>query len=201
MMDLFVREARAIVDGPMVIVRFGTCGGIAPEAKPGCVVVASHGAAYISRNPDAFHSTSVHDPVPDPYTLHKIVPADHTVSALLIKELCGALGSDHVVEGVNVTADSFYSSQGRLDDRFDDRNEDLISNLIHSTYPNAKSLEMETFYLLHLAHSCKIPIRTCAAAIAVANRMSSEVIDDKVLLHVEKEGGLAVLRTVATVQL
>ena len=27
MMDFFVREARAIVNGPMVIIRFGTCGG------------------------------------------------------------------------------------------------------------------------------------------------------------------------------
>lgn len=27
MMDFFVREVRAIVDGPIAIIRYGTCGG------------------------------------------------------------------------------------------------------------------------------------------------------------------------------
>lgn len=201
MMDLFVREARAVVEGPMVMIRFGTCGGIGDDAKPGTVIVASQGSAYISRNPDAFHSSSVTEQAPEPYTLHKVVPADPAVAAALVHALTEALGADHVVEGINITADSFYSSQGRLDDRFDDRNAGLIDGLVHGAYPTAKSMEMESFYLLHLAQSAKIPIAACAAAIAVANRLSSAVIEDKVLLHVEKVGGHAVLHTVATVRI
>ncbi|RYG66145.1 hypothetical protein EON64_10420 [archaeon] len=150
LMDLFVREARAIVDGPMIIVRFGTCGGIGENARPGTIIVASQGAGYITRNPDAFHSASIHEPLPEPYTLHKLVPADQILSDNLVKYLTEAIGGEHVVTGVNVTADSFYSSQGRIDDRFDDRNEGMIE-LIRKTYPNAQSLEMESFTLMHLA--------------------------------------------------
>jgi uridine phosphorylase len=196
MMDFFVREARAIVEGPMVIVRFGTCGGIDAAAEPGTIVVASQGSAFISRNPDAFHSAAAHENLPDPYQLHKIVPADAHLSARLVEALGNIVGTQCIVEGVNITADSFYSSQGRKDDRFDDRNENLIDGNIKTRYPNARSLEMESFYLLHLAHSSKLPIKASAAAIVVANRLSSRVIDEKVLAHLEKSGGKAVLATV-----
>ena len=54
MMDFFVRETRNIVDGPLYIIRFGTCGGLSKEAVAGSVVVASQGSAYICRNHDGF---------------------------------------------------------------------------------------------------------------------------------------------------
>jgi Phosphorylase superfamily len=52
MMDFFVREARAVVKGPLAIIRFGTCGGLAARALPGSISVASKGAALVSRNVD-----------------------------------------------------------------------------------------------------------------------------------------------------
>lgn len=39
MMDFFVREARAVVRGPMTIVRFGTCGTFRKEVAVGCEIV------------------------------------------------------------------------------------------------------------------------------------------------------------------
>jgi hypothetical protein len=36
--------------------------------------------------------------------------------------------------GMNVTGDSFYGSQGRIDPNFDDKNEDVLDNVC-STYP------------------------------------------------------------------
>lgn len=47
---------------------------------------------------------------------------------------------------MNATADSFYSTQGRIDPSFDDRNENLIDDL-SSRYPDVVTLEMETFHL------------------------------------------------------
>ena len=56
MMDFFVRESRAIVSSLMVMIRFGTCGGLSEVAVAGAVVVANEGSGFISRNPDSFHS-------------------------------------------------------------------------------------------------------------------------------------------------
>lgn len=212
MMDFFVRESRAVVTGPMAIIRFGTCGGISTEALPGSIVVASGGSGYITRNPDAFHDIYENSddttsplalPVPAPalvpaYNMHKIAPAHAGLSSLLTSELISNLRVEtNVVEGVNVTAESFYSSQGRIDDNFDDRNSSIIAS-ITSHYPGARSLEMETFMLLHLARSSKVPIFATAAAIVVANRKSAKVVDSSVLDKLEEDGGLAILKAITS---
>jgi uridine phosphorylase len=107
---------------------------------------------------------------------------------------------DCVREGVNVTAESFYSSQGRIDDNFDDDNAALIDSVV-ATYPEAKSMEMETFTLLHLALCSKTPIYASAAAIVVANRRSAAVIKGETLTHLEEEGGRAILEAVCKFEL
>lgn len=56
-----------------------------------------------------------------------------------------------VLPGMNASADSFYSSQGRIGVGFDDRNEDLIDRLVEAQNERILSLEMETFHLLDLA--------------------------------------------------
>lgn len=43
MMDMMIREVRAVTSGPLAIVRFGSCGGVAVDAKVGMIAVASHG--------------------------------------------------------------------------------------------------------------------------------------------------------------
>ena len=37
MMDFFVRESRAIVTGPMAMIRYGTCGGLTEYANAGVI--------------------------------------------------------------------------------------------------------------------------------------------------------------------
>ena len=49
MMDFFIREARAVVRGPMAVVRLGTCGCLQASVKVGNVSVAD-GAALVQRN-------------------------------------------------------------------------------------------------------------------------------------------------------
>jgi hypothetical protein len=58
---------------------------------------------------------------------------------------------------------------GRIDPIFDDKNHNIIEDVLNK-YPDAKSLEMETFQLLHLAHCSKIPIYASAAAIVVCQK-------------------------------
>ena len=51
MMDFFVREVRAVVAGPMAVIRLGTCGGLqAEEAREGTVVVSAKGSLLVTRN-------------------------------------------------------------------------------------------------------------------------------------------------------
>lgn len=56
MMDFFVREAREIIQGPMVIIRFGTCGSLDPLDNIGDFIVTEK-ACLVTRNVDAF----IHD--------------------------------------------------------------------------------------------------------------------------------------------
>jgi uridine phosphorylase len=202
MMDFFVRESRAIVDGPMAIIRFGTCGGMNEHAVPGKVGVASGGSGYVVRNPDAF--THMYDNTTDskteqPYHYSRVCPSDAALNEVLIRAITEELGSDIIIEGTNITADSFYSSQGRIDDRFEDHNVDTVEQIIKH-YPHAVTMEMETFTLLHLAKSCHIPIKATAAAIVLANRLSGKVVEGDVLKHIEEVGGKAVLHAVAKVE-
>jgi len=207
MMDFFVRETRAVVNGPMAMVRFGTCGGLTAEAPEGTIVVASGGSGYITRNPDAFAHTygdsddsgtntdSATEQRPPSYNMYKVCPSDKAFSDLVQAELSVGVGAEHVVTGTNVTGESFYSSQGRIDGNFDDDN-GHITDAIRAFYPNATTLEMETFILLHLAKCCKVSIKATAAAIVVANRPTGKVVDGDVLDRLEAHGGRAILEAV-----
>lgn len=53
MMDFFLREVRATIDGPMYCIRLGSCGSISEEAKIGNIVIAES-AVLIQRNVNAF---------------------------------------------------------------------------------------------------------------------------------------------------
>ncbi len=194
--------------------RFGTCGGLTNEAAEGTIVVASKGSGFITRNPDAFthnyggedsdncnsNTDSSSAEVPKAYNLHKVAPASQQLSDLVHSELAAALGEKTIICGTNVTAESFYSSQGRIDSKFDDENAGIF-DLIRASYPTATTLEMETFQLLHLAKCSKESIKASAAAIVVANRPTGHVIDTEVLERLEAEGGRAILEAITKIAL
>jgi uridine phosphorylase len=176
------------------------------------VVVASGGSGYISRNPDAFAScyeggategtttSTTSEADETSYRLAKIAPADSELSNLVLERLTEQLGAENLRSGVNVTAESFYSSQGRIDPDFEDNNHN-INSLLLSHYPAARSLEMESFWLLHLAKCCKVPIKATAAAIVLANRPTGHVMDGKHLDNAERKGGLAMLQALTQITL
>ncbi len=80
-MDFLVREVRAVVDGPMVIMRFGTCGTVDPNVKVGTIAVCAE-AVSITRNFDAFseeHESGVEShgrPATDFYYISRPVKPD-----------------------------------------------------------------------------------------------------------------------------
>ncbi|KAE9295228.1 hypothetical protein PF008_g24323 [Phytophthora fragariae] len=166
-MDFVVRETRAVVEGPMIIIRFGTCGTVREEVTPGSVVTVTecHGKLGGLRTEPAVAASSDRD----------------------------RLG---VFDGLNATACSFYSSQGRLDSAFDDRNEHLVEDLT-KTQPDLHTVEMETFHLLDLAQRSRGSIQATAAVLVVANRITGQVAGSDVLKTLESYWGLVILDTLA----
>jgi uridine phosphorylase len=140
MMDFFVRETRAVVSGPMVTVRYGTCGGVSNSQMSGSVIVMN-GSGMAFRDPDAFAHLYSPGPGPNeaatqdkniaPYRLSKMAPAHPALTTTLTEEMKAVFsdGSVPILNGINVTAESFYSSQGRIDDKFIDDNSQV-------NYPN-----------------------------------------------------------------
>ena len=125
-----------MLDGPMAVLRLGTCGGLA-ASPAGAIAVASHGAVHIRRDPDMARAAvgthaSPHSGAAtgacggplvaatpsSPYAVSQVVPPHAGLAAAyaaaLAKHVTGTLGAAHpVVEGINATAQGFYDTQGR----------------------------------------------------------------------------------------
>ena len=106
------------------------------------------------------------------YVASAPVAADVQLVSLLVEACHETVGPQHTVRGLDATADSFYSSQGRLGSHFDDGNDSVITDLL-ARYPNLVSLEMETFHLLDLARCSRGSIKAAAFCIAAAERYSN----------------------------
>ncbi|KAJ4474500.1 purine and uridine phosphorylase [Lentinula aciculospora] len=152
-MDFFVRETRECVTGDMVIIRLGSCGSLNLSAPVGTVVVPK-ACVFITRNVDFdFGSFNDEPSGQEAYRISKPVSDDSRLHQIVIDSLKNARppGDQTVVEGnlVNASADSFYSSQGRLTS-FPDHNSHLVDELMRQV-DGLGTLEMETHHLYHLA--------------------------------------------------
>ncbi|KXZ47755.1 hypothetical protein GPECTOR_33g637 [Gonium pectorale] len=135
-----------------------------------------------------------------PYAVALPVPADPQLAALLSEEAARVVGAARVVQGLNASADSFYSSQGRTGTDFDDRNEGLLGELV-AEHPDLVSLEMETFQLLDLARCSRGSIKAIGMCVALAERYSNAFLEYSKLEELEIAGGTAALRTLVRVPL
>ncbi|EFN59386.1 hypothetical protein CHLNCDRAFT_137869 [Chlorella variabilis] len=185
----------AVVEGEMAIVRLGTCGALQPPAHLGSFVVADPGAILIRRNPDAFTPEGEEGGLV-PYTFSRPIPSDPALSLALEQEAVRLLGPEGVCRGLNATADSFYSSQGRRTGWFEDRNETLLADLL-CCYPEAVTLEMETAMLLDLARCSRGSIRAAAGVIALADRASNHFLAAERTEQLERATGQACLAALA----
>ncbi len=186
MMDFAVRELRHVIDGPLMLVRLGSCGGLSPEAVPGVVVANTQGSVRIARNFD-FDAVFEEDRDQNYVISDRVAKPDASLARRLADELSKECD---VVEGLNASADSFYDAQGRVDPNFRDGNGGVLARL---RALDVASVEMESFYLLHLAaHGADIRAATCA--IVAANRETGEVVEKAAFEAAESQAGRAVLR-------
>lgn len=195
MIDFTIRETRAMVDGPMAFIRVGTCGSPHPNVSLGDIVVVSQ-SYFVRRNPDQFHYPEAGQPY---YLLSKPVYSDVALAYLLFTQL-NQEQIKTVHYGVDVTADSFYSSQGRIIHDFDDQNEDLIATVMPK---ETLAIQMETFHLLDLARS-SLKNRSVIAAgncLVLAQRYTDKFIDDQLKQERERLLGKSALEALILVQL
>lgn len=147
------------------------------------------------RNPDAFTPEGEASGLA-PYCFSRPIPSDPALSHALATEAAALLGPGGVCTGLNATADSFYSSQGRRTGWFDDRNDRLLADLL-AAYPDAVTLEMETAMLLDLARCSRGTIRAAAGVIALADRQSNDFLAADRIEALERLTGQACLAALA----
>jgi hypothetical protein len=104
-----------------------------------------------------------------------------------------------VTRAVDLTADSFYSSQGRTGKYFADRNEGLIDE-IERQVPDAGCFQMETFHMYDLAAaSQEVPelkagkVKAAAGCIVLVNRHSDAILDKPDVPKLEHAAGEAAI--------
>jgi uridine phosphorylase len=198
MMDFAIREIRAITDGALSIVRLGSCGTPHDDITVGSLVVAND-SFCITINYDAYHQKDRSKSTPHYFNLTSPIKPDSTLHQALVATLNKeSNGTFPVVEATDATADTFYGSQGRIDDKFDDRNEALIDTLM-DIHPNTGSLQMETYQLFHLAKlnsytaMASDPIYTAGCAIVLAQRKSNTFLSNECKHELEMKAGKACL--------
>jgi len=194
MADFAIREMRAIVEGPLHIIRLGTCGTPGELYKLGSVIAAKQSFA-ITTNYDAYLPNSGLSK----FVFSKPVAADDIMHKILLGHLKEKVQSPYeAAEGTDATADSFYGTQGRLDPRFFDANEGLLAQILE-IYPCTASLQMETFQLFHLAR-IGTDIRAAAAAIVVAERHRNVFLQKDELKGIELSAGEACLKALSEIE-
>jgi uridine phosphorylase len=194
MMDFAVREIRAVTEGPLYLIRLGSCGTPHDDISVGTVVVAKE-SYNIQVNCNLYHDGNklgyfAISPTLEPDTaLH-----DKLLTALQMQ----SNRSFPVVDATDATADTFYGSQGRSDPNFADKNANLIDKIMQ-TYPQTASLQMETYFLFHLAklNAYTDPkdggISVAACAIVLAQRKGGEFLSNDRKHEIELEAGRACL--------
>lgn len=169
MVDILVREASYITEGPLAIVRLGTCALLDQELRPGSIVVANPGSLGCYTNYAYFDGTAVEYSRAQelkPYTITRPCAADPELSRLIYRH-AASQDSDSVFEGLNVSAETFYSCQAREDQLFRDENAELLETLVRC---GAQTMDMETHQLLHLASRRVELMKAAAVHIGVISR-------------------------------
>ncbi|KAF8839768.1 purine and uridine phosphorylase [Paxillus ammoniavirescens] len=139
--DFFIREVRECVRGDLLIIRLGSCGCLT-DLPVGSLVLPKASVA-VTRNLDFDFANGDHWRTP--YRLSK------PLQGALESARPAAASNPIVTNAVNASTDSFYSSQGRQTS-FQDYNSGLIDHL-KEIIPDITSLEMETYWIFHLAAS------------------------------------------------
>ena len=190
MAELMIVQARAVIEGPMTIVRFGTCGSLHADVPIGCFAVADK--AYFVRQDfekEGFPFEFAKESIPFSPKLH----------ALVLEEF-KKLTQYRTVVGPDTSADTFYPSQGRLDDNFKMENEKVIPTLLEQD-KDALSFEMESYLLAFLANRFpEANLQTAAVCLTLAQRTSGDFLDNQRKSDMEIAACTALLNTLAKIE-
>ena len=193
MIDFFVREARAIVDGQMQIIRLGSCGSPNVNISVGDVVLAE-AAVGVTGDTRPWNERKV---TGTEYTISNPAYPDTELKERLYNKLVEA-NAFKVVRGLTATTDSFYSSQGRIDPAFPDQNENLLDDL-EKKYPGIAALSMEAYHLFNLADmntDAALPgqgIKAAVCKIVLAARKAGVFLSNEQKHTIELSAGRACL--------
>jgi uridine phosphorylase len=104
--DFTIREARQVLQGPMAIVRFGSCGVVHEDVNVGDIIVPES-SIMVQQN---FFDDS------GPFLLSKPAFADKELIKLIVNELNTTSSKYFRVAtgGMVASTDSFYASQGKI---------------------------------------------------------------------------------------
>lgn len=105
--------------------------------------------------------------------------------------------NNQVQTGLTLSCDSYYSSQGRVNPDFDDRNENLMDYLVNKL-TNLKAIEMESYHLVYLSKIAKTEIVTASVVFVLAQRFSNKFLGNKEKESIEKIVGEAIFSSLAS---
>lgn len=192
MIDFTMREAKIHLDGPMAVVRYGSCGSIS-NCEEGQVVVATDGCFECTFDLEAKYGKSGGNSY---YRISDVAPSDDKLNAHLTKCIkSNLLDPDQCKTGLLGTSDSFYSSQARSHTKFSDKNENLINEIIKK-YPNAKTMDMESYTVVGTALMAKKKdVYASAVSHVVVNRMHyGEKAPPEKMLEIQDLAGYGIFK-------
>ncbi|MFK7873568.1 MAG: hypothetical protein AB8C84_10480 [Oligoflexales bacterium] len=184
MMDFAVREIAQVTHGRLKFFRLGSAGTFRSDIFVGSIAVA-HSSALIQTDYQNFDDKEC------PYLVSK--PFEGHQGLLQKFELSIKKKGLVAHEGLDVTCEEFYATQGRRDANFIDKNETLL-DFLEQKHPETVSLQMETFKLYNLVQRAqKREIQAGAAAIIFAQRSSEVFLSDDEKKKIEVQVGQAAM--------
>lgn len=187
MIDLLVTQISSIVEGPITIIRFGTCGCLAEDVQVGCYAVTDkvYGVTQSYENYDFPYHISKR-----PYQM------DQNLMKLIMKTFHEDLPEYKTISGTTFSADTFYGSQGRIDDSFVNNNENLIQKVLE-TDQNALNFEMEAFVFAFLAEAFpNVHLKVGAVCIILADRKNGNFLDNDEKYSMEEKAAKVLLKII-----
>ena len=185
MIELLIVQVRALLQGPIYMIRFGTSGSLSADVPIGCFAISNkaNGIRIDYENLEF------------PYEFTKeSIDMDEEIYKLLFKEFTTLLPEYRSVIGPVWSADTFYGSQGREDNNFINNNKKVISKVLEFD-PNSLNFEMEAYVLAFLCN--KFPeaqIKSGAICITLAQRTSGDFLSNEIKYDMENKAALVLFK-------
>lgn len=171
-MDCFIREVCQInPKDDICVIRLGTCGSVNESGNIGKFAICNDGSCIITNN---FNCDERMD---KPYFISNVYKPDSRLCEALIQKCRDILENGKYFSSLNASTDSFYNTQGRIDNNFHDNNENILKVLKEK---KIQTLDMETGMLYYLSyHSKEHRLKSAAIQIVVADREGNSFLTDE----------------------